>query len=160
VLAPFFAAIAVSVVIGWLIILAGIVHIALAFHTHGAGSVIWKLLVGFAYLCFGAYLLVHPIVGVATLTLLLAALFVIEGILNLVLFFQMRSERGSSWVLIDGVVTLLLGAMIYMQWPWSASWAIGVLVGVSMIMSGVARIALTSAARRSGRDVATTRLAA
>ena len=146
---PFMAAVAVNVLIAWLIALAGAVHIVLAFQAHSAGSVIWKLLVGLAYLFFGGYLIVHPVLGVATLTLVLASLFLIEGILNIVLFFQMRSMRGSSWVLIDGVITLLLGLMIYMQWPSSSTWAIGTLVGVSMILSGITRVFLSLAVRKA-----------
>jgi uncharacterized membrane protein HdeD (DUF308 family) len=121
---PFLAAVAVNVVIAWLIILAGVVHVILAFHAHRAGRLIWKLLVGLAYLFFGAYLIMHPVLGVATLTLVLASLFLIEGILDTVLFFQMRSLRGSGWVLVEGIITLLLGLMIYLQWPSSAVWAI------------------------------------
>jgi uncharacterized membrane protein HdeD (DUF308 family) len=146
---PFLAAIAVTGFIAWLIVLAGVVHLILAFHAHGAGSVIWKLLVGLAYLFFGGYLIVHPVLGVASLTLLLASLFLIEGILNIVLFFKMRSVGGSSWVLLDGIITLLLGLMIYMQWPSSSVWAIGTLVGVSMIISGVTRVMLSLAVRRA-----------
>lgn len=112
---PLLAAAALNAVIAWLIILAGIVHLILAFHVHRAGSMIWKLLVGLAYLVFGGYLLLHPLVGVASLTLLLASLFLIEGILDIVLFFQMRSMRGSGWVLGDGIITLLLGLLIYLQ---------------------------------------------
>src|SRR5262250_988832 len=97
--APFLAAVAVSVLIAWLIILAGVVHLILAFHVHRAGSMIWKLLVGLAYLFFGIYLLTHPALAVASLTLVLASLFLIEGILDIILFFQMRSMRGSGWVL-------------------------------------------------------------
>ena len=155
---PFLAAVAVSVVVGWLIVLAGIVHLMLAFRAHGAGSRIWKLLVGIAYLCFGAYLLLHPVLSVASLTLVLASLFVIEGILDIVLYVKMRPIHGSSWVLIDGIITLLLGGMIYMQWPSSSAWAIGILVGVSMIISGVTRIAMTLAVRRATPEV--TKLAA
>src|SRR6266480_3246279 len=106
---PFLAAVAVNVVIAWLIILAGVVHVILAFHAHRAGRLIWKLLVGLAYLFFGAYLIMHPALGVATLT---------------------------------------LGLMIYLQWPWSAVWAIGVLVGMSMIISGVTRVMLSLAVRK------------
>lgn len=145
---PFLAAVAVNGLIAWLIVFSGIVHIALAFHSHGAGSVIWKLLVGLAYLAFGAYLIMHPVVGVATLTLLLASLFLIEGILNIILFFKMRSLRGSSWMLLDGIITLFLGLMIYLQWPSSAAWAIGLLVGISLIMSGVSRVMLSLAVRK------------
>ena len=146
---PFLAAVAVNVAIAWLIVLAGIVHVILAFRAHGAGSMIWKLLVGVAYVFFGGYLITHPVLGVASLTLILASLFLIEGILNIILFFQMRASGGSSWVLVDGIVTLLLGLMIYMQWPSSSAWAIGVLVGVSMIISGVARVMLSLAVRKA-----------
>lgn len=146
---PFLAAVAVNAVIAWLIVLAGVVHLVLAFHTHGAGSVIWKLLVGVAYLCFGAYLIMHPVLGVASLTLVLASLFLIEGILNIVLFFKMRPMQGSNWVLVDGIITLLLGLMIYLQWPSSSTWAIGTLVGVSMIISGVTRVMISLAVRRA-----------
>ncbi len=150
---PFLAALAVNGFIAWLIVLAGVVHLILAFHAHGAGSMIWKVLVGLAYLFFGGYLIMHPVLGVATLTLLLASLFLIEGILNVVLFFKMRSVGGSSWVLVDGIITLLLGLMIYMQWPSSSAWAIGTLVGVSMIISGLTRVMLSLATRKA--EVAT-----
>ena len=146
---PMLAALAVNVVIAWLIVLAGAVHVILAFHAHRAGSLIWKLLVGIAYICFGAYLILHPVLGVASLTLLLASLFLVEGILNIVLFFRMRSLRGSGWMLIDGIITLLLGLMIYLQWPSSSAWVIGTLVGISMIISGVTRVMLSLAVRRT-----------
>jgi uncharacterized membrane protein HdeD (DUF308 family) len=155
---PFLAAVAFSVAIAWLIVLAGIVHLMLAFRAHGAGSMIWKLLVGLAYVFFGAYLILHPLLGVATLTLVVASLFLVEGILNIILFFKMRSLGGSSWVLVDGIITLLLGLMIYMQWPSSSAWAIGILVGVSMIISGVTRVMLSLAVRRTTTEV--TKLAA
>ena len=146
---PLVAALAVNVIVAWLIALAGGVHLLLAFRAHGAGSMIWKLLVGIAYLCFGIYMIVHPLLGVASLTLLLASLFLVEGILNIVLFFKMRPVHGSTWVLVDGIVTLLLGAMIYMQWPTSSAWAIGTLVGISMIFSGVARVMMSLSVRRA-----------
>ena len=145
---PLLAAVAVSAVIAWLIILAGVVHLILAFHVHRAGNMIWKLLVGLAYLFFGVYLLMHPVLGVASLTLVLASLFLIEGILNIILFFQMRSMRGSGWVLGDGIITLLLGLLIYRHWPSSSFWVIGTLVGVSMIISGVTRVMFSLAVRK------------
>jgi uncharacterized membrane protein HdeD (DUF308 family) len=146
---PLLAAVAVSAVVAWLLVLAGIVHLMLGFRAHGAGSMTWKLLVGVAYLCFGGYLIVHPVLGVASLTLALASLFLIEGILNIVLFVKMRPMHGSNWMLVDGIVTLLLGLMIYMQWPSSSAWAIGTLVGVSMIFSGVSRVMMSLAVRKA-----------
>lgn len=114
---------------------------------------IWKLLVGLAYLLFGGYLILHPVLGVASLTLVLASLFLIEGILDIILFFKMRSLGGSSWVLVDGIVTLALGLMIYLQWPSSSAWAIGILVGVSMIISGVTRVMMSLAVRKATSEI-------
>jgi len=157
---PFLAAIAVDVAIAWLIVLAGIIHIVIGFHSHGAGSVIWKLLVGLAYLAFGTYLIFRPLLGVASLTLLLAALFVIEGVLNIIMYFKMRPLHGSVWVLVDGILTLFLGAIIYWQWPISAGWAIGLVVGISMMVSGMTRIAMSWAIRRASAPATSIKIAA
>jgi uncharacterized membrane protein HdeD (DUF308 family) len=146
---PFLAAVAVNALVAWLIILAGIVHLMLGFRTHGAGSMIWKILVGIAYVCVGGYAIAHPVLGVASLTLLLASLFLVEGVLDIILFVKMRPMQGSNWVLLDGIVSLLLGAMIYMQWPSSSAWAIGTLVGISLIFSGVARVMMSLAVRKA-----------
>jgi len=151
---PFLAAVAVTAFISWLIVLAGVVHLTVAFHTREAGSLIWRLLVGLAYIVFGVYLIAHPALGVVSLTLVLASLFLVEGIFNIVLFFKVRSFQGSSWLLLDGIITLLLGGMIYAQWPSSSAWAIGTLVGVSMIMSGVTRLMLSLAVRKGADTIA------
>ncbi len=155
---PFLAAVAVNLVIAWLIVLAGVVHLILAFRAHAAGGMIWKFLVGLAYVCVGAYAIVHPVLGVASLTLLLASLFLIEGILDIVLFFKMPQR--STWVLVDGIITLLLGLMIYAQWPSSSVWAIGTLVGISMIFSGVARVMMSWAVHKATDTTSSSRLAA
>ena len=121
---------------------------------------IWKLLVGIAYLFFGAYLIMHPVLGVVSLTLILASLFLIEGILDIVLFFKIRPTQRSTWVLVDGIITLLLGLMIYTQWPSSSAWAIGTLVGISMIFSGVARVMMSLAVRKTTETTSSSSLAA
>jgi uncharacterized membrane protein HdeD (DUF308 family) len=96
----------------------------------------------------------HPLLGVASLTLVLASLFLVEGVLNIVLFFKMRPMQGSSWVLVDGIITLLLGLMIYFQWPSSSAWAIGTLVGASMIISGLTRVMMSLAVRKATAAIA------
>ena len=116
-------------------------------------------MVGLTYIFFGVYLIAHPGLGVASLTLVLASLFLVEGVLNIALFFKVRSVQGSSWLLIDGIITLLLGLMIYTQWPSSSAWAIGTLVGVSLIISGVTRVMLSLAVRRV-TDTISSKLAA
>lgn len=151
---PVLAAVAVNALIAWLIVLAGIVHLALAFRSHPAGGLLWRVLVGVAYVFFGLYLIAHPALGVVSLTLVLASLFLVEGIFDIALFFRMRPMGGSGWILVDGIVTLLLGLMIYMQWPSSSSWAIGTLVGVSLIVSGVTRLMLSFAVRKVSTELA------
>ena len=151
---PALAAVAVNSLIAWLIVLAGVVHLVLAFYAHRAGTLLWKLVVGAAYIFFGMYLMSHPAIGVASLTLLLASLFLIEGIFDIALFFKMRAVGGSSWILVDGMVTLLLGLLMYLQWPSSSSWAIGTLVGVSLIISGVTRLMLSLAVRKATAGLA------
>ena len=151
---PALAAVAVNAVLAWLVVLAGIVHLVLAFQAHGAGSLLWKLLVGVAYVLLGGYLMAHPALGVASLTLLLGSLFLVEGIFDIALFFQMRPVGGSRWVLMDGIITLVLGLLVYLQWPSSSNWAIGTLVGVSLIVTGVTRLMLSLAVRRAANELA------
>lgn len=151
---PLMAGIAVEVVVAWLIVVAGIVHLAVAFHTREAGSMIWRLLVGLAYVGFGIYLIARPAVGIASLTLVLASLFLIEGIFNIVLFFNTRAIKRSGWFLFDGIITLLLGLMIYVPWPSSSAWAIGTLVGVSLIISGVTRVMMALAIHSAASTLA------
>jgi uncharacterized membrane protein HdeD (DUF308 family) len=145
---PFLAAIALATFVAWLLILVGIVHVAVAFHAHSGTSMGWKLLVGVAYIFIGGYLLFRPVVGVATLTLMLAFLFLVEGVLDFMLWWKSRSASGALWILLDSIVTLILGGMIYVQWPSSSAWAIGTLVGISMMMSGFTRVMLSMAVRR------------
>jgi uncharacterized membrane protein HdeD (DUF308 family) len=145
---PFLAAIAVVTFFSWLLILVGIVHAVLAFHAHTGTSLGWKLLVGVAYLFIGGYLLFRPLAGVATLTLMLAFLFLFEAVLDFMLWWKSRAQTGALWILVDSIITLVLGGMIYVHWPSSSVWAIGTLVGISMIISGVTRIMLSLAVRK------------
>lgn len=150
---PLIAAVAVNVVIAWLIVMAGVVHLVVAFHNREAGSMLWRLLVGLAYVVFGIYLIARPAVGVASLTLVVASLFLVEGIFDIALFFKARAIGRAGWILFDGIITLLLGLMIYLQWPSSSAWAIGTLVGVSMIVSGVTRVMVALGVRKAASEL-------
>lgn len=151
---PLLAAIALATFIAWLLIFVGVVHIVVAFQAHSGTSLGWKFLVGLAYVFIGGYLLFRPVVGVATLTLMLAFLFMFEGVLDFMLWWKMRRADGSFWILVDAIITLILGGMIYMHWPSSSVWVIGTLVGLSLIISGVARVMLSTAVRSVARQLA------
>ena len=145
---PAIAGVAVAVFFAWLLIFSGILHLAYAWQAGRAGAVVWEILVGLLYGAIGAYLLAHPVAGLASLTLALTFYLVLEGVLEFVLSFQLRPLPGSGWLLFDGIVTLLLAAMIGSAWPISSVWAIGTLVGVSMFFSGITRLMLSVAVRR------------
>ena len=123
--------------ITWLIVLAGVAHLTIGRHAHRAYHLIWILIVGFAYVLFGLYLIAYPGMNLVSLTLGLAALFLFEGIVDMFVFFRLRTIERSSWVLIKGIVTLMLGLMFYLEWTTIPRWAIGVLVGASAVTNGV-----------------------
>jgi uncharacterized membrane protein HdeD (DUF308 family) len=150
---PAVAAIAVTTLVAWLLIFGGIFHFVMAFSTKGAGAVIWEVLVGLVYIFGGGYMLFHPLLGVATLTLLLAAFFLVEGIFEIIAFFRIRGISGAGWMLFDGLVTLLLAGLIWAHWPSSSVWAIGTIVGVSLLVSGIKWLMISLAARRVTRAV-------
>ena len=109
---------------------------------------IFQLLVGLVYLIGGIYFLTHTIMGVATLTLLLSCIILAEGVIEIVSYFRLRREGASSWILINGIITLLLGALIFFHWPSSSIWAIGTLVGINLLMTGISRLMFGLAARK------------
>jgi uncharacterized membrane protein HdeD (DUF308 family) len=142
------AGIAVAIFVGWLLIFSGGAHLAFAWRTRTTAGFLWELLLGILYVAVGAYVLLHPVAGLATLTLALAIYLFVEGILELALSFLLRPMPGSSWILFDGVITLILAVMIWRTWPSSTEWVIGTLVGVSMLFSGLTRLMLCLAGRR------------
>lgn len=144
---PLATSIGIVIVLAWLILFAGISHLMFAFQSHGAGAVLWQILLAVVYGVAGIYMLMHPLLGVLSLTLVLAVFLLVEGVLELVLYFRVRRIRHAGWILFDGIVTLLLGILIWAHWPSSSIWLIGTLVGISLIFSGISRFMLALAVR-------------
>jgi uncharacterized membrane protein HdeD (DUF308 family) len=145
---PFLGGIGITLFVGWALMLSGVTHLIFAWKGHSTGARLWELLVGLAYLLAGVYLILHPVAGLASLTLLLAFYLFFEGIFEVLAFFQVRSRPGSGWLLFDGAITLLLAVMIWRHWPFSSVWAIGTLVGISMLFSGFSRLMLSMGAKQ------------
>jgi len=144
---PQAAGITVSLLVAWLLVFSGAAHLVFAWHTRTTGGIFWEMLLGFLYVFVGAYLLFRPMAGLASLTLALAIYLFAEGVLELILSFRLRPMPGSNWLLFDGIITLILGVMIWRTWPSSTEWVIGALVGISMLFSGISRLMLSLAAR-------------
>ena len=147
-MAPFIAGVAVTVMLGWLLILGGIAHLVVSWHLRHSGNMIWELLIGLAYIVVGVYLLYQPVVGLVALTAFLGSYLLIKGIFELILWFRLRRVRGGGWVLFDAVVSVLLAVLIWMHLPNSAVWVIGTLVGFGILFSGISRLVLGIHARR------------
>lgn len=145
---PAVAGFAVTVIVGWLLVFSGLLHLAFAWRAGRAGAVLWEILLGILYGAIGLYLLASPVAGLASLTLAIAIYLLIEGVLEFVLSFQIRPAPGSGWLLVDGIVTLVLAVMIWSTWPSSTTWVVGTLVGISIFFSGVTRLMLSLAVRR------------
>ena len=145
---PAVAGLAVAIFVGWLLIFSGVAHAVGALSGGGAGRVAWHLILAVIYVIGGFYLLTQPLLGLGTLTLYLAIILVMGAIVELVAYIVGRGESGSSWRLVNAIVTLIVGGMIWRHWPTSSVWAIGTLVGVNLMMTGFSRLMLGTAARR------------
>ena len=145
---PLASSIGVAVVVGWLILLAGVWHLVFTFHSRSFGGVLWQLLLAVVYGFAGIYMLMHPLLGLVTLTFVVAVFLLIEAGLETALYFTIRGKTNAGWVLFDALVTLVLAIMIWSQWPSSSAWVLGTLVGISLIFSGISRLSLSSAFRR------------
>jgi uncharacterized membrane protein HdeD (DUF308 family) len=144
---PMIASIGVVRVLSWLLLFGGIAQLVYAFRSEGVGQTTWKILVAILYIAVGGYLLANPLLGLVSLTLLLAMFFFVEGAADIVAFAWTQRGDSSGWLLLHGVVTLLLGFMILRHWPSSSLWTVGVLVGVSMLLTGITRFMIAMNAR-------------
>lgn len=144
---PFITGVAVTMLVGFLLLFAGIARIAHAFKSKHWGAGIWGALVGFLGVAAGLLMLVRPVVGLAWLALLLAIYFLVVGICEILTAFRIKPHRGWGWVLFNGLVAVLLGFLIWQQWPVSGAWAVGVLVGVHILITGFMMVSLGAGAR-------------
>jgi len=146
---PLAAGIGVSIFVSWLIFLTGFAHLVYAFAARGVGGFAWRLVVGIVYVAGGLYLAFHPRLSLVSLTLVLAAILTVEGVMQVAVFIHLRSLPGSGWILFDGAVTLLLGLLIGLSWPSGSAWAIGTLVGINFLVSGFARLVYGASVNRA-----------
>ncbi len=137
---PLMTGVAVGALIAWLLLFSGALHVAFAWRGHGAAGVLSEILVGLAYGGIGFYLVAHPLLELASLTLVIAIYLFVEAILECVLWFQLRALPARGWLLFDGIITFALAVMIGSTWPSSAAWVVGTLVGISMFFSGISRL--------------------
>ena len=150
---PVIATLAIGIFVGWLLLIGGVAQILHAFSARGWQGFALHLVGGVLYLLVGGWMILNPLLGALALTLLLAAFLLVQGVFQIALALRIRPARGWGWPLASGVVTLLLAVLIYAGWPSSALWVIGLLVGIHLLMSGVALTMLALAARASAHGL-------
>lgn len=145
---PFLTTIAAKIFLGWLLLIGGVIQIIHAFSARGWSAFLLDLLMGALFLIGGAWLAFFPLTGIITLTIFLAAMFMAQGLIEVAMAFRIRPHSGWVWMLLAGLVAFAVGMMIFLKLPSSAAWAIGLLVGINLIMTGWAYLLLPFVANR------------
>lgn len=150
-LAPEIASIAATVFFGWILLLSGIIGLVATLRARHAPGFYWSLISALLGVVAGAVLIGWPVQGVMSLTAVLIAFLVIEGIVSVL--YALEHRRGLSgrwgWMLASGLIDLVLAAILFTGLPGSALWAIGLIVGINLVFGGWALIGMALAARSS-----------
>jgi uncharacterized membrane protein HdeD (DUF308 family) len=150
---PPIAGIATAVVLGWLFLIGGIVGLIATFNQKNAPGFWWALISAAIAVLAGGVLLANPAAGVATLTYVLIAFFVIDGVIIMVMAFEHRRELSGrwEWMMLGGVMDLVLAAIIIAGLPGTLAWALGLLVGIDLLFGGFSLIAMAMSAKSLSR---------
>lgn len=150
VLIPQLATLAVTILFGWLFLVSGVIGLVTTFWMRNAPGFWWALISAALAILAGGWMLAQPIGGALSLTVVLIAFFIIEGIASIFFALDHRRELSGqwAWMLGSGIVDLVLAMMLLMGLPSTAVWAVGLLVGINMVFGGVALIAMALHARK------------
>jgi len=142
----FTATLATVMTFGILVLVGGCVEVVSSFWARQWGGFFLHLLAGILYAVIGFLMVTRPLAAAAGLTLMLAALFFVGGMFRIIAALSHRFP-GWGWVLLNGVVTLILGAMIWQEWPEASFWVIGLFLGIELVFDGMSWVMLALAVR-------------
>jgi len=148
---PWIATLAFTLVLGWLFLISGIVGLVTTFWMRGAPGFWWSLFSAIVAIAAGLILLTSPVSGALSLTFVLIAFFVIEGIVTIMYAFEHRNQLSGrwGWMLASGIVDLILAGIIFAGLPGTAAWALGLLVGINLVFGGTAMVGMALAAKEA-----------
>jgi uncharacterized membrane protein HdeD (DUF308 family) len=151
---PFVAGVAVTTFVGVFLVVGGLLRVWFGFKAQSWGGTIVALLLGVLMTAAGVLMVAQPMVGLASITLFLAAYFLVAGIFEVMLAFELKGNTGWVWMLFGGIVSVMLSFMLYSNWPLSGAWAVGTLFGVHLLFAGMAQLSIGSAAKTVAGRVA------
>jgi uncharacterized membrane protein HdeD (DUF308 family) len=151
ILVPLIAGLAATIFLGWLFLIGGIVGLVATLRARHAPGFGWALLSALVALLAGGVLLWNPLQGLLTLTYVLIAYFIVDGVLMIAFAIAHRRELSGrwEWLLLNGVIDLVLAAFILTGLPGSFTWALGLLLGIDLVFGGTSLIAMALAARKA-----------
>ncbi len=144
----FMATIVSVLIVGWMMILSGVVEIVHGFQMKEWGRFFLWMIIGGLYVVGGIFAVMNPLLASAVLTLLLGTFLIVAGVFRIVLAMQMRTGSHWVWVVLSGVITLLLGAIIVFHWPVSSLYTLGIFLGIDLIIAGASWLSAGLAFRR------------
>ncbi|WP_435552083.1 HdeD family acid-resistance protein [Natrinema sp. CGMCC1.2065] len=150
--APVVTGISVTLALGLLLIAGGIVHAGHAFAVRGWRGSAWQTALAVVSIVAGAAVLAAPAIALVTLTIALVAYLAVEGITELVAAMRLPASRGRTSIAVSGVAALVLAGLLWAGFPATAAWAIGLLVGANLLVTGLAMVAVAATARRPLED--------
>jgi uncharacterized membrane protein HdeD (DUF308 family) len=140
------ATVAAVLILGWLMVIGGIIEIVHAFRVHNWRGAALHLIAGILGFLIGLMIVTHPVAGALAWTLLFAAFFTVIGAFRIITALRLKFSHW-GWTVFDGAVTLLLGILLAVEWPWSGQWFLGLALGISMILRGWSYIMFSLAVR-------------
>jgi membrane protein HdeD len=140
---PLPATLAATLIAGWAFLILGLLQVFAVFRIEGWGGKIWALIVGVAMALVGVRIVGNPIMGALALTWVLAILFVVSGLSKVILGLSYKGIEYRGLIIISGVVSVVLGIMVFSNFPYSAAVILGVLLGIELLSNGVAALAMS-----------------
>ncbi|WP_458210613.1 HdeD family acid-resistance protein [Haladaptatus sp. NG-SE-30] len=149
---PFVTGISLSLLLGALLVVGAIVHIAHAFSAGSFWGAFWQVVLGILYGFAGIFFMANPVFGLTTLTILVIAFFIVDGIVEIGWAITGHGNKGWVWLLGSGTLSLLVAGLLWIGFPATALWAVGVLFGVNLLATGLSMLMLGMATRRAARE--------
>jgi uncharacterized membrane protein HdeD (DUF308 family) len=148
---PPLASLAVTIFLGWMFLISGVAGLAITFWARGMPGFWWSLISAALAIGAGLVLLMQPVQGTLTLTIVVGVYFLAEGVATIMYALEHRRELSErwSWLLVAGLMDILIAAVIITGLPGSALWAVGLLVGINLLFGGASLIGMALAARKS-----------
>ncbi|MCW8173034.1 HdeD family acid-resistance protein [Natrialba swarupiae] len=152
---PLVTGLSVTIGLGILLILGGIVHGAHAFAARGWSGSLWQVALGVVSVVAGVILLVNPVIGLVTLTALAIAYLLVDAVAELWMAMRMDDQPGRTSVAVSGLLSLVLAGLLWFGFPADAAWAIGVLVGVGLLATGLSMVVVAITGRNAAQTAST-----